>query len=125
MSYRSTLVVYLNYRSATEKAHIDVNKYDRITIKPTNEGCDVVYQYEYDVKNGAPKSKSFMEMSRDKLRKYLESILNMVRKDLHPFHSVDIQLPCFPSVSYNIDALNGSALDYIMDGIDIVADAEF
>ncbi len=53
----------------------------------------------------AGKTYSFMA-TRTRAMEYIATILDMICHDEIPFHSMDLLIPCFPSVSYSAKSFN-------------------
>lgn len=98
------------YMILNQKANDDVqNVEDILKITPdysldNSQPDQTFYRVEWtDGRNTHRKirgiTKTFMT-TRDQLFQYVNLILDMVEKDQIPYHSMDLLIPCFPSVSF-------------------------
>ncbi len=93
------------------------------TVDPSNPS-DSFYRIDWTedrnlASKKAGKTQSFM-MNREKLIRYLHSFLTLVKLDDHPYHSIDLMVPCMPSVSFGFPKFQ-EIRKVIMDAIEIFA----
>jgi hypothetical protein len=93
----SSLTLYLNRYTELER-----NVYDQIRIR--RDGMDFVVLYTADVKetekNKGGTETSFETSDTQGLLSYLDHLLRLVVQDQAPFVTVDVLIPCFPSVKF-------------------------
>jgi len=70
----------------------------------TYKDCDSHFRYSFDA-------------TRDQVIEYLYSILDMLRIDEEPFHSIQITLPAYPAINLKIGSLGEKTVKTVMKPI--------
>ena len=90
---------------------IDATNDDVITIQKRGSlfsvsymDRDAHYRYSFDA-------------TRDQVIEYLYSILDMLRIDEEPFHSIQVTPPAYPAINVKISSLNQKTIKTIMNPI--------
>jgi hypothetical protein len=88
------IFLYFNRTGSTS-----TNVFDHITITKKNDFYHVVYKS--DVGSDTFGSKlEFEAYDKDALLGYFSNVFALLEKDQMPFYSIDVLIPCFPSVKF-------------------------
>ncbi len=96
----STNITFRLLRAGSD--NFDEEKDDKITI--VHQGEDLYHLYFRDG-DWTTKTSHMTALSGDELDSYLESLFFLLTRDSQPFRSIQLNVPCMPTIMLRIDDL--------------------
>jgi len=87
---------------------------DRLVIKYKDEDT---YQIYFRDGNSLNPTTYCTVLSGDQLDIYLDSLFTLLARDIDPFQAIDIQIPCFPVLRYDVQDLGDETLSSTLKSI--------
>lgn len=97
------VVIYLNRTSNSDSDNV----FDLIQVSPIKNSYDFNFVYKSDIKTASETTKHRVIYAgkKSQMRQHILEILELIIHDAHPFHSVDVIIPGYPSVTFTIEKI--------------------